>query len=165
MKYEVTVGENTYTVEIDEQGDVMLNGEPVEVDFGGLGQSGLYSLIVNNESFEGLVESKEGLWQVLMRGVLYEVQVADERTLLLRDRSATLVPDTGEVAIKAPMPGLVVAIPVKVGDVVEAGDNLIILESMKMQNELKVPRDGVVQEIAVEPGQSVEQNKVLVTIV
>ncbi len=164
MKYEVTVGENTYTVEIDEQGDVMLDGEPVEVDFGGLGQSGLYSLIVNNESFEGLVEAKEGLWQVLMRGVLYEVQVADERSLLLRDRSATLVPDTGEVAIKAPMPGLVVAIPVKVGDVVEAGDNLIILESMKMENELKAPRSGRVERINVSERDSVEQNQTLLVI-
>jgi biotin carboxyl carrier protein len=164
MKYEVTVGEITYTVEIDEQGDVTLDGEPVEVDFGGLGQIGLYSLIVNNESFEGLVEAKEGLWQVLMRGVLYDVQVADERSLLLRDRSMALVPETGEVAIRAPMPGLVVAIPVKVGDEVEAGDNLIILESMKMENELKAPRAGRVERINVSERDSVEQNQTLLVI-
>jgi len=62
------------------------------------------------------------------------------------------------------MPGLIVSVRVEVGETVKAGQTVVILESMKMQNELKSPRDGVVQKVNVGPGQSVEQNKVLVTI-
>ena len=63
------------------------------------------------------------------------------------------------------MPGLVVATPVEVGQEVELGDNVVILESMKMENELKAPRAGRVERINVKPGDSVEQNQTLVVIV
>ena len=119
---------------------------------------------MNNESFEALVERDEDTWHVLMRGTLYDVQVIDERSQLLRSRSLSLVPESGEVAIRAPMPGLVVAVPVQLGQPIEAGDNLVILESMKMENELKAPRSGHVERINVQAGDSVEQNQVLVVI-
>jgi glutaconyl-CoA/methylmalonyl-CoA decarboxylase subunit gamma len=73
--------------------------------------------------------------------------------------------ETGEISIKSPMPGLIAAIPVVEGQAVKAGETVIILESMKMQNELKTPRDGVVARVSVQAQQSVEQGKVLVTIV
>lgn len=167
MKYEVTVGEQAYTVEITPDGKVLLDDEPMVVDFGVIGESGLYLLLVNNESFEALVEQDEdsGTWNVLMRGNMYEADVMDERSLLLRSRKMTLVPESGEVAIKAPMPGLVVAVPVEIGQPIEEGDNLVILESMKMENELKAPRAGRVERISVGAGDSVERNQTLVVIV
>jgi biotin carboxyl carrier protein len=70
----------------------------------------------------------------------------------------------GEFTLAAPMPGMVVAIPVEVGQSVEKGDNLIILESMKMQNELKAPRGGKVSGVRVSPGDSVDLNQVLLTL-
>lgn len=164
MKYEVLAGDETYTVEIRE-GGVWLNDEPVEVDFGALGERGLYSLLVNQESFEALVEQKDEHWRILLRGNLYEVQVMDERAQLLRSRAISLVPESGEVAITAPMPGLVVAVPVEIGQQVESGDNLVILESMKMENELKAPRAGRVERINVAAGDNVEQDQSLVVIV
>ena len=142
MEYEVTVGERVFLVEIDDKGQVLLDGEPTDVDFNVIGEMGLYSLLANNESFEALVEQAEDGWHVLMRGTLYDVQVVDERTRLLRSRAMSLVPETGEVPIRAPMPGLVVAVPVEPGQHVESGENLVILESMKMENELKAPRAG-----------------------
>jgi 3-methylcrotonyl-CoA carboxylase alpha subunit len=63
------------------------------------------------------------------------------------------------------MPGLIVAVPVAEGETVSRGQNLVILESMKMQNELRSPRDGVVHHIRAKPGERVEQNQVLVTLV
>lgn len=165
MEYEVTVGEHVYIVTIDEKGRVLLDGELVDVDFNVIGESGLYSLLVNNESFEALVEQDDKTWRILLRGDLYEAQVVDERSRLLRSRSGPMVPESGEVAIKAPMPGLVVSVPVELGDMIEAGDNLVILESMKMENELKAPRAGRVERINVNAGDSVEQNQTLVVIV
>lgn len=165
MEYEVTVGEHVYIVTIDEKSGVLLDGEPVDVDFNVIGESGLYSLLVNNESFEALVEQADKTWRILLRGDLYEAQVVDERSRLLRSRAGSMVPESGEVAIKAPMPGLVVAVPVELGDAIEAGDNLVILESMKMENELKAPRAGRVERINVNAGDSVEQNQTLVVIV
>jgi 3-methylcrotonyl-CoA carboxylase alpha subunit len=70
----------------------------------------------------------------------------------------------GEFSLKAPMPGLVVAVPVAEGETVSKGQNLVILESMKMQNELRAPRDGVVQRVRVKAGERVEQNQLLVTL-
>ena len=165
MKYVVSIDEHDYQVEIGSDGQVFLDGEPVEVNFGDVGKSALYSLLVNNESFEALVEPYDNVWHVLMRGNLYEVEVIDERTQLLRSRETSLVPDTGEVAIRAPMPGLVVAIPVSVGQEVSKGDNIIILESMKMENELKAPRPGRVERINVQAGESVEQDQTMVVLV
>jgi len=164
MKYEVTVGENTYSIEVNQEGQVTLDGQEVPVDFSEIG-SGLCLLLVNNESFEGLVEQKEDGWSVLFRGDLYEVQVADERAQLMRARAGMAVPDSGELPIKAPMPGMVVTVPVEVGQQVEKGQNIVILESMKMENELKTPRAGTVERINVKKGDSVEQGQVLVVLV
>ena len=164
MRYEVTIDDQTYLIEISEEGHIKLDGRAVEVDFAQIGSSGLFSLLVDNESFEALVEPREGCWQVLLRGDLYDVDVVDERARLLRARAGLMVPDSGEVKIKAPMPGLVVALSVEVGQEVATGDNVVILESMKMENELKAPREGLVKRINVQTGDSVEKNQTLVVI-
>jgi biotin carboxyl carrier protein len=165
MRYEVTVGENVYQVEINQDGKVSMDGQEIDVDFARIGATGLHLLLVNHESFEGLVEKHDDVWDVLFRGDLYEVQVADERAQLMKARAGMAVPDSGEILIKAPMPGMVVKIPVEVGQEIEKGDNVIILESMKMENELKAPRAGKVERINVKTGNSVDQGQVLVVIV
>jgi len=163
VKYITTISNRTYEIEILPDGRVLLNGQPRDVDFLSLDAS-LYSIITNNRSLEALIEEHAGEYQVLIGGRRYEGQVLDERDQLLRARAGGQVDQTGEVSIKAPMPGLIVAVPVEEGQAVKAGQTVVILESMKMQNELKAPRDGTVQRISVAPGQSVEQKKVLVTI-
>ncbi len=164
MRYLVKVGDQEYNIEVNQDGQIELDGRLVYVDFVGVGETGLYSLLVNKESFEAMAEEREGTWNVLMRGHLYDVEVVDERTQLLRARAGAVIPETGEISIKAPMPGLVVAIQVEVGQEVEAGQNVIILESMKMENELKAPRAGRIERINVKPRESVEQNQILVVI-
>ena len=164
MKYQTTVNGKQFEIEIDRDGNLFVDGKPRHVDFASLGET-LYSVITDNDSHEVLVdEREEGGYQVQMGGRLYDVDVLDERALLLGNRRGGAVSDSGEVSIKAPMPGMIVDVPVSEGEEVSEGQTVVILESMKMQNELKAPRDGVVQRIGVEPGQSVEQKKVLVTI-
>jgi biotin carboxyl carrier protein len=164
MKYATTVGDQTFIIEINEQGEVIVEGQAYQVDFDSVGDASLYSLLINNESFEALVEKRGGEWHVLMRGDLYAVRVSDERAQRLSAAAGSLVPESGEVPIRAPMPGLVVAVPVEVGQEVEAGDILVILESMKMENELKAPRTAVVERVHVQASDRVEQNQTLVVI-
>jgi len=165
MKYQVRIEDHTFEVNIDYDGIVTVDGEPVEFDFGEVDGMGLYSLLVNNESFEALVEQNADVYKVLMRGYMYDVHVLDERSRILQRRSNLMASDTGEVAVRAPMPGLIVDVPVEVGQEVEAGEKVVILESMKMENELKTSRAGRVERINVEKGDSVEQNEALVVIV
>jgi biotin carboxyl carrier protein len=163
MKYVTTINNKTFEIEIQRDGSLIVNGERREVDFLALGPS-LYSILMDGLSHELVIEERDQNIEVLVRGRLFTGQVLDERAQLMAERSGGMISDTGEMSIRAPMPGLVVAVPVEVGQDVRAGQTIIILESMKMQNELKAPRDGVVQNIGVSAGQSVEQNKILVTI-
>jgi biotin carboxyl carrier protein len=163
MKYVTTINNKTFEIEIQRDGSLLVNGEHREVDFLALGPS-LYSILMDGLSHELVIEERDKDIEVLMRGKLYSGTVLDERAQLMAERTGGMMTDTGEMSVKAPMPGLVVVVPVEVGQLVSAGQTVIVLESMKMQNELKSPRDGVVQNISVATGQSVEQNKILVTI-
>ena len=100
-----------------------------------------------------------------MRGRGYPILVEDEREKRLRSAAGGGVAETGEFHLRAPMPGLVVAIPVGEGQPVKKGQVLLILESMKMQNELKSPRDGTVGRVRVKAGETVEQKQTLLSII
>ncbi|MBX7213826.1 MAG: biotin/lipoyl-binding protein [Thermoflexales bacterium] len=164
MKYVTAVGEKSFTIDINEAGSINVNGQPRALDFQSIDNGGLYSVLVDNKSFEALVEQGEGEYRVLIAGTLYHVKVVDERAKRLAEAGGAFTPTSGELTIKSPMPGLIVAIPVKDGDVVKKGQVLIVLESMKMENELKAPRDGTVTAIKVTPRQAVEQGQALLTL-
>ncbi|MBZ0288714.1 MAG: biotin/lipoyl-binding protein [Anaerolineae bacterium] len=163
MKYVTTINNKAFEIEIQRDGSLLVNGEQREVDFLALGPS-LYSILMDGLSHELVIEERDNDIEVLLRGKLYSGTVLDERAQLMAERTGGMMTDTGEMSVKAPMPGLVVIVPVEVGQEVRAGQTVIVLESMKMQNELKSPRDGVVQSVNVTAGQSVEQNKILITI-
>ena len=166
MKYLTTVNGEQYEVEIQRDGVVLVNGETRTVDFKSMGQHAIFSLIIDNQSFEAVVEQRDqkGDYDVLIFGDLYEVNVTDERAKRLAQASGGGVDMSGEIVIKSPMPGRIVQVPVETGQEVSKGQAVVILESMKMENELKAPREGVVNRVEVSQGDSVEQGKVLVTI-
>lgn len=163
MKYVTTINGKKFEIDIQKDGTLLVNGQRREVDFLALGPS-QYSILAEHISHELVIEERDNEIEVLLRGRLYTGNVMDERAQLMAERSGAGALDSGELSIKAPMPGLVVAISVNEGQEVIAGQTIVILESMKMQNELKAARAGVVQRINVAAGQSVEQNKVLVVI-
>jgi biotin carboxyl carrier protein len=165
MKYLTTINGTTFDIEIQNDGTLLVNGEKRAVDFLSYGDEALYSIIMDTVSHELLIDEQDGEYEILMRGKRYTGTVLDERAQLVASRGSSKMVDSGEISIRAPMPGLIVAIPVQEGQEVKAGQTVVILESMKMQNELKSPRDGIVQRLSVESGQSVEQNKLLVTII
>ena len=142
-----------------------MDGKIYEIDFESVAGQPVFSLIVNGRSHESYIYQGDDNWQVLMRGRLYPVTVEDEREKRLRAAAGGGVVETGEVHLRAPMPGLVVALPVAEGEAVKRGQVILILESMKMQNELKAPRDGTIGRIRVRPGETVEQKQTLLSMI
>jgi acetyl/propionyl-CoA carboxylase alpha subunit len=165
MKYIATIEDKSYEIEINEEGELKADGERLPVDFQAVAEQAVYSLLLGNRSFEAHISPGEDGLDVLLRGQLYEVSVEDERQRLLRKAAGGDVAQSGEYQLKAPMPGLIVDVPVQEGDEVTKGQILVILESMKMQNELKSPRDGVVGRVRVHVGDSVKQNSVMLNMV
>ncbi|MCB9134213.1 MAG: biotin/lipoyl-binding protein [Anaerolineales bacterium] len=164
MKYVVTINEREYQVDIIEEGRVNIDGTELAVDYLSVSGQPIYSLIVNGHSYEAFVSPNQSEWQVMLHGNLYDVRVEDERERRLRAASTGGERNMLNFNSKPRCQGLVVAIPVSEGQEVNKGDVLVILESMKMQNELKSPKDGKVGQIRVNPGASVEQKAVLLTV-
>ena len=165
MKYITSIDGHEYTIEILDEHRVIVDGKELNIDLESVGGQHIYSLLVNGESYEVHVYPAEEGWQVLVHGSLYPAKVEDEREKRLRAALGGRVLERGEFHLKAPMPGMVISIPVADGQKVEKGDVLLVLESMKMQNELKSPRPGTVSRIRVKPGDSVEQKQTLLSVI
>lgn len=131
-----------------------------------------YSLLVNNRSYDVYVEPAENAeaarrgkaYTVTIEGVPVEATVQSERAHRLSSLNATRQAANEQVTITAPMPGLVRNLTVAVGDAVEAGQRLLGLEAMKMENDIRAPQVGVIKQIQVEAGQTVNRGQVLIVI-
>ncbi len=165
MKYITTIGEREYVIEIVNRNLILVDGIPYEVNFASISGQPVYSLLIDGKSYEGYMYADDDDWEVLLQGMLYNVRVEDERERRLRQALGEGPAQHGEFHLKAPMPGLVVTVPVEDGQKVAKGEVLLILESMKMQNELKAPRDGVVSRIRVKVGDSVERKQTLLSVI
>lgn len=164
MRYIATINGVDYIVEMIDERHIALNDQVCEIDFAPVGDQPIFSLLLDGKSYEAFVYPQNEIWQVLLLGNLYSVRVEDEREKRLRATAGGRAMERGEFHLKAPMPGLVVAIPVSEGQRVNRGDVLVILESMKMQNELKSPREGVVTRLRISVGDSVEQSQTLLSV-
>lgn len=164
MKYITTIDGKDYAVEVIDENHVSVNGKILDVDFESVSGQPVYSLIIDGKSHEGYVYPDEENWQVLLRGRLYQATVVDEREKRLRASIDNGTVEGAEFHLKTPMPGMVIAIPVSEGDVVKKGQVLLILESMKMQNEIKSPKDGIIHRIRVKAGEIVVQKQALMSV-
>lgn len=165
MKYITTISEQEYSIEIVNRKLIKVDGVPYEVDFSSISGQPVYSLLIDGKSYEGYMYPDDDDWEVLLQGSMYAVNVEDERERRLRQALGEGPAQQSEFHLKAPMPGLVVTVPVLEGQQIANGEVLIILESMKMQNELKSPRDGVISRIRVKEGDSVERKQTLLSVV
>jgi len=164
VKYSTTVGDKTFIIDVNREDQVTVDGEVVPLNMASIDRATAYSLLLENNSYEILVDEESGEYQVLLSGHLFNVHVEDEHARRLAQASRGFTPVSGEIQIRAPMPGLIVAVPVTGGQLVKKGDVLVVLESMKMENELKAPRDGSVSAVRVTSRQNVEQNQTLVVL-
>jgi biotin carboxyl carrier protein len=165
MRYITTISGREFEVEILDDHHVQVNGEIFEVDFVSIAGRPLYSLLHQGKSFEAYVHPVENAWQVLLEGRSYPVFVEDEREKQMRVATSERSGVHADYHLKAPMPGLVVSVLVGEEQEVKKGDVLLILESMKMQNELKSPRAGKVARVRVQAGERVEQHDIMLSIV
>jgi pyruvate carboxylase subunit B len=164
MKYFVTLNGRTWTVEIAGS-RVTVDGEEHRAELRGLEATPIKLLVLDGRTWSVPMQSRgRGRWTVLAQGEVSEVEVLDERAAHIRSLVGEPAASTGPLVLKAPMPGLVVRVPASQGQKVVEGTSLIVLEAMKMENELKAAGNAVVIEVSVRPGQTVERGQVLVRL-
>jgi acetyl/propionyl-CoA carboxylase alpha subunit len=122
---------------------------------------GVYSILLGARSFEVKIEYGDNGYRVLVDGRLYEIAVRDPRKLA---RGGVGLVAAGPLKITAPMPGKVVRVLVEEGQAVESGQGLVVVEAMKMQNEIKAPKAGVIQAVHVRQGGSVSAGQALLVV-
>ena len=116
---------------------------------------GVARLVSGSTSLPLLVEGGGRHWVVTLRGRRIPVTVSSWRERILAEAETAAAAHSGPTAVKATLPGLIVAVAVSVGDEVADGESLLTIEAMKMQNEVRAPRAGRVIEVSVQPGQTV----------
>jgi biotin carboxyl carrier protein len=165
MKYFVTIG--AQTIEVDVDGNrVVVGGATLETHLVAVSGTPLYHLLLGGESWTVTAQPLEeaGRWAFGVAGQRVEVAVQDERSRGIQSLAGKGPQATGGGTVRAPMPGLVVRIEVAEGQEVDAGAGLVVVEAMKMENELRAPRAGMVQTVHVAVGQAVEKGTSLVTL-
>lgn len=164
MIYHVTVSGRAFEVELGPDG-VSIDGRGVDVDLARIAGGPMRSLMVDGASHR-LVARRVGreTWDVHLGSLRLRADVVDERTRMIREMTGAAGAAHGPKPIRAPMPGMVVRIEVAEGDAVREGQGVVIVEAMKMENELKADADAVVTRVHVQEGQAVEKDELLVEL-
>lgn len=165
MIYLVDVAGTRIAVGIGPDG-VTVDGRPVAATLQGVDGGSRFDLRIGDAVHRVVARRAEsrGSWRVDVDGVRVEAEALDEHARAMAALSASVARPAGPAPLKAPMPGLIVRVAVGVGDVVSAGQGLVVMEAMKMENELRAAAPGVVTAIHAVPGQAVEKGALLVEI-
>jgi pyruvate carboxylase subunit B len=162
MRYYVEVEGRTVVVEVGAEG-VSVDGRPVSAELERVAGTDVRSLLLDGASHRMVARrGAAGEWNIHLRGRAYAARAVDERTRAIREMTGKEARHAGPRPLKAPMPGLVVKVEVAEGDAVLPGQGLVIVEAMKMENELRAEAGGRVSRVRVQPGQAVEKDQVLV---
>jgi pyruvate carboxylase subunit B len=162
MRYFVTIGDRELEVDLGPEG-IRVDGQEVLADLVEMDGTDVHSLLLGERSHR-ILASRNGTeeWVLHLSGRQLRAQVVDERTRAIRRLAGAREGAGGPRALRAPMPGLVVKVETAEGEEVVAGQGLIIVEAMKMENELKSEGAGRVSRVHVEPGEAVDKDQVLV---
>jgi pyruvate carboxylase subunit B len=165
MKYYVEIGDRTYEVDIGPQG-VSVDGQPVEADLQANHGSQLWHLVLDGRSHTLRARRRDGRgdWELEIDGRRHRALALDERSRAIRELAGTSAASHGPVKLVAPMPGLIIKVEVSQEDWVERGQGLVVIEAMKMENELKATTAGRVMEVKVASGQAVDKGETLLVI-
>jgi biotin carboxyl carrier protein len=142
--------------------EITLDGKTVHVDAVRSGAN-IYSIIEDGQQFEAMLDEKGAHgFDVMVGGRIFHLEVIDERSKLLAGSAAAVA--SGPQTVTAEMPGKVVKVHVAVGAEVRERQGIVVVEAMKMENEIPSPIDGIVREIAVAEGQTVEAGATLFVV-
>jgi biotin carboxyl carrier protein len=166
MRYVVDLNGERRTVSVDASIVSYEGAEMEQAELQDVESSPVTVLKLGTRVFRIVAEKKQGrgrytLW---VDGYRFEVEALDERTRSIRDISAANAGPTGPAPVLAPMPGLIVRVNVSPGDSVEAGQGVVVMEAMKMENELRAVAPGIVKSVLVSPGTAVEKGAILVSL-
>lgn len=165
MRYSVTMDGRSWEIDVDDDG-VRVDGQPVDAALASVPGTSVHALRIGAASHRVVAERGEGgEWALDVNGRPARVEVVDERTKRLREMVVAAGGADGPRPLKAPMPGLVVKVEVAEGALVEPGDGLVIVEAMKMENELRAEVPARVAKVLVAAGDTVEKDQVLVELV
>jgi pyruvate carboxylase subunit B len=165
MIYHVTIAGRAFEVEMGGEG-IRVDGRPVDASLYRADGSPLAALHVDAATYPLLASRRtKGHWALRLRGIPLDAEVIDERTKTIRDLAGVGAGPAGPRPIVAPMPGMVLRVEVEEGDTVAEGQGVVIVEAMKMENELCASGAGVVSRVLVAEGEAVEKDQVLVELV
>ena len=166
VKYVATVGGQERVVEIAARADgryrLVIGGREWDVD-ARLTAQGIYSLLIDNVSHVADVVDAAGACFVEVGGETYAITVEEQTRHIIRTKGGAAPGGSGQT-LKAPLPGKISRVAVRAGDAVQAGDTLLVIEAMKMENEFRAGAAGTVAEVRVQPGQAVNAGDVLIVM-
>jgi biotin carboxyl carrier protein len=164
MKYEIEIDNKILQIELEQSADkikAVIDGKPYEATLVRPEQN-VYTLIIDNRVYELTIDQGkiEGEFTVRFAGRALQMRIIDRKHQKRGQKSLV----TGAQSIPAPMPGRVIQVMKSPGDSVTAGESLMVVEAMKMQNDIGSPKTGTVVEIKVKPGQTVAAGEVLAVV-
>jgi acetyl/propionyl-CoA carboxylase alpha subunit len=168
IKFIATIDGRDHTIDVEPAGQesntyvMHLDGRPYEVDARRM-PSQIVSILLGGRSYDVDLErigrrgdSLDGRVHVRVRGRVVRLELLDERRVKMKEAQGVRLDVGGVVNIDSPMPGKVIKVLVKEGDPVEEGQGILVVEAMKMENELRAPKAGKVRSISVKEGDAVE---------
>lgn len=162
--FQAKVKNTEYKVDVISKSEIEINGEVLSFDLATISKNKSH-IILKNKSFNIEFVSKDEekkLVTIKVNNNPYTIELKDKFDLLLSKLGLSNLTNKVIKDIKAPMPGLVISVLKNAGDSVKEGENILILEAMKMENVIKSPVEGVIKSIAVSPSNTVEKNQILV---
>jgi pyruvate carboxylase subunit B len=164
MRYHVSIHERTYVIDVD-GGSVTIDGERLEAHAAAIPGTPLLHLLLGKDSWTVACQQLDARrWALGAVGERVEVEVQDDRSKQIEALTGQGRKVVAGGVVKAPMPGLVVRVEVSEGKVVEVGEGLLVVEAMKMENELRATHRGIVAQVHVKAGDRVEKGAPLVTL-
>jgi acetyl/propionyl-CoA carboxylase alpha subunit len=165
MKYVVMVGDTEVEVVLDGD-DATVDGATVSARVTDVEGTPVRMVTVGDAVHRVVARRGEsrGRYTLWVDGFRYEVEALDERTRTIRELSGASAAASGPAPLKAPMPGMIVRVAVQAGDAVVPGQSLIVMEAMKMENELRATVPATVKAVLVQPGTAVEKGALLLEL-